>query len=264
MKKYLALYRMAFQDVFSDPGKPVVWLMVGAAFCFCSAFIWIVVANGSNKVGALPLSDIVTYYLFLFVFWYVIGGMFSMIMENTIYRGKLSSELLKPVFPFARCIVWEQGWKTFNVILAVPMLGLFGFLFRDYLDFSVTLPAVLAALPAILLAFFLFILFDFCLGCITFWSNSLEGLYNLLWPIRNVFGGWLAPVALLPGTLHTIAVFLPFRYFFNFPVELLKNQLIRGEIILGYGIELVWVLLLFVTAVFLYKAGLKRYEASGN
>lgn len=259
-----SLFKIGFQDVFSDPAKSIIWVLVSASFCFCAAFIWTAVADGTGRVGELSLSSVLIHYFFLFLFWYVIGGMFSMLMGKAIYRGELSNELLRPVFPFAKYILWEQGWKAVNIFIVVPILIIFIIIFNQYLDFSISLFNLLITLPSLLIACCIFMLFDFCLGCLTFFTGQIEGVYNLLWPVRNIFGGWLVPVALLPDLLHKIAVLLPFRYFFNFPVELLQNQLEQKEIITGYLIAILWVIILFFLSRVLYKAGLKRYEAFGN
>ncbi|GIV96368.1 MAG: hypothetical protein KatS3mg057_1025 [Herpetosiphonaceae bacterium] len=79
-----------------------------------------------------------------------------------------------------------------------------------------------------------------------------------------LFAGQVAPIALLPGALHTLAVVLPYRYALSFPVEVLVGNLSRGEVWTGLAIQLAWLAIIGVLYRFVWNKGLKHYVAVGG
>ena len=74
----------------------------------------------------------------------------------------------------------------------------------------------------------------------------------------------VAPIALLPEPLATLARVLPFRYMVAFPVEVLTGQLDATGILTGLGIQLLWLVVAAALARGLWATGLRRYSAIGG
>ncbi len=79
-----------------------------------------------------------------------------------------------------------------------------------------------------------------------------------------LLAGQVAPVALLPGVLHTAAVVLPFRYMAGFPVEIVTGQIPLGELGMGFAIQASWLALAMALAAALWRWGVRRYAAVGG
>lgn len=75
--------------------------------------------------------------------------------------------------------------------------------------------------------------------------------------------GQMAPLALFPGTIQTLAAILPFRWMIGFPVELLLGSLTSGEALTGVGIQTIWVILGFVMVQIIWRAGIRIHSAVG-
>ena len=89
MKKYFQIYKVALLDMFSDPGKTFIWILVGASEAFVMSFTWIAVSQGKDTIGSMKTAQVVTYYLFTFILWYIIGGTFYHMIADSISSGKL-------------------------------------------------------------------------------------------------------------------------------------------------------------------------------
>jgi len=78
-----------------------------------------------------------------------------------------------------------------------------------------------------------------------------------------LFSGRFVPLQLMPKVVQGIARYLPFQLQIYFPIQLLQNKLSTAEILQGFLVGLVWL----VIAIFLFnriwRAGIKRFSAVG-
>lgn len=264
MKKYIQIYKLTSQNIFANAGKTFIWMLVGAVESLAMILIWTAAARGQDNIGSMTVSDVVTYYLYIFIIWYIIGGTFFHIISRGIYDGELSNQLVKPIFPYAEYIIREQSWKIFGLLSSIPLLGAFTYLFSDFINFQFNLPSILLSIPAIILGMLIFGIIQFIIGNITHWYQKVGGVYGIYATLEQIFGGSIVPLALMSGIFRTISIILPFRYTFSLPIEIYLSQLTRSEILIGYSIQLMWLFGLFLIAKFIYKKGLKRYESFGN
>jgi ABC-2 type transport system permease protein len=102
------------------------------------------------------------------------------------------------------------------------------------------------------------------MALLAFWFTNSMGLIGLQDAFTFLLAGQIAPVALLPGPMQTLAIWLPFRYMMGFPVEVLMGQLTPSEIAMGFGIQLFWISVALVMSVFTWQRGLRRYTAVGG
>ena len=63
---------------------------------------------------------------------------------------------------------------------------------------------------------------------------------------------------------QTVAIVLPFRYMVGFPVEVLMGQLTAGELVVGFAMQLGWLLVAVGLYQFVWRRGLRRYSAVGG
>jgi ABC-2 type transport system permease protein len=264
MRKYFILYKLALQDQFSDAGKTFIWILVGAAESFVMAFTWMVIAQGTYEVGGLKLSEVISYYFYLFITWYIIGGVFHQMIAETIKKGNLSMYLVKPMFPYAKPILHEQAWKTFGLISGLPILILFLIVFRDNVSLEFNIERLVLSFPAVIFGAIIFGELEFIVGNVTHWTQSNVGIHHLNDLAYALFGGYLAPIVLLPVLLQQISTFVPFRYVFAFPIDIFQGRIQSKELIQYYLFQIGWAIILWFACKFIYKAGLRKYEAFGN
>jgi len=250
--------------MFSDAGKTFIWILVGASESFVMAFTWLIVSKGHDSIGSMTISQVITYYFYLFITWYIIGGTFWHLISNSIRRGELSNTLLKPIFPYAKDILLEQGWKTFGLISGIPILILFFLVFSGNLSIEFSLIHLIISLPSIILSTLIFALLQFIIGNLTHWFQKVDGVYTVYNTTSYIFGGAIAPLLLMPLGIQKAAYLLPFRYTFSFPIEIFQSLISNSQIYLGYFLQVLWLILLIILSRILYKKGLQKYESFGN
>jgi ABC-2 type transport system permease protein len=79
-----------------------------------------------------------------------------------------------------------------------------------------------------------------------------------------LLSGRIVPLKLMPGWVQTLANFLPFKWTFGFPIESLVGNMSGSSLLVGLGVQVLWIgigLLLFKYA---YGAAIKRFSAVGG
>lgn len=250
--------------MFSDAGKTFIWILVGASESFVMAFTWLIISKGQESIGQLTVSQVITYYFYLFITWYIIGGTFWHLISNSIRRGELSSQLLKPIFPYAKDILLEQGWKTFGLISGIPILILFFLTFSNTISIDFSLSNLILSIPAIILGSIIFGLMQFLVGNLTHWFQKVDGVFTVFNTLSFIFGGAIAPIILMPELVQKIAYALPFRYTFSFPIEIFQGTALGENYYRSLLVQCIWLISLLVISIYLYKKGLEKYESFGN
>jgi len=72
------------------------------------------------------------------------------------------------------------------------------------------------------------------------------------------------PLDIFPKVIVNFLQFLPFFYFLYFPLKLYLGQLQSSEIIMGMLISLGWIFLFIFINRFIWRLGLKKYDAVGR
>ena len=80
--------------------------------------------------------------------------------------------------------------------------------------------AVLAFIPALILAFLVRFLLEWTLALSAFWTTRVNAINQVYFTLMLFLAGQIAPLTLFPRWIQVIADILPFRWMLGFPVEL--------------------------------------------
>jgi ABC-2 type transport system permease protein len=224
-------------------------------------FVWATVA-GESAVGGMTRDGFIVYYLVLIFANQVTYSQANWTVGDMIRMGDFSRLLLYPMSPVYNTLASEIAGKAVMLSFVVPVtLGL-GLLLQPTI--TLTPAGVAAFVPALLLAWLLRFLWGYWLALLAFWLTRADALLALQDALIFVLAGQVAPVAVLPGFIQTLAVILPFRYMIGFPVEVLLGQLAADELLLGFGMQLGWLLVAFLLFRTFWRRGIRHYEAVGG
>ncbi len=264
MDKIWQIYRIHLYSIYGEKGEILMWAINGAAVGSVSALPWLLLGTIQSDINGRPIQAIAMYYLLTFLMWYITGGSFGWGVANLIKKGELTNFLTRPYFPLAYPIIGEQAWKTLGLIISLPIfliiinatIGLnLSFINQNsILNWLILIPATIV----------IFGLLEFIKGITAFWLIKVSGVFNLFDMFSLLFGGLIAPLYLLPNWLQIISKYLPFQYIFGFPNAVLTGQIQASEFNYGLIMSYVWVIILLVIAVIMYKLGIKKYESIGN
>ena len=182
-------------------------------------------------------------------------------IEGRIRTGKLSETLLLPVHPIFRDIAFTVATNVVSLTMIVPAAVELAGMFHPALQPPPW--AMIAFVPAVLLAAGVRFLVEWTLGLAAFWVTRLDAAYATYYMAYHFFSGQLAPLELYPAPVQAAAALLPFRWMLHFPVELLLGRLAPGEALVGFAAQAAWLLLSLVLLRRVWRAGVRQYSAVG-
>jgi ABC-2 type transport system permease protein len=224
--------------------------------------VWSSVAQTTGgRVGGWSPSDFAAYYL---IGMWVAHLTFTWLMHEFEYRvrqGQFSPLLLKPLHPIHKDIADNIGYKLITApVLALATLVLV-YAFEPRID--APLWAVVAFVPALLLAFFVHFLSGWTIALAAFWMTRVAAVNEVYFVLGTFLSGAWVPLALLPGPLQVLSWLLPFRWHQAFPTELLMGRLTPQDTAIGLGMQLLWCGITFAVWRLLWDRAVGQYTAVG-
>lgn len=224
-------------------------------------FVWMTAA-GAGDIGGFGRSEFVVYYLLAIVVNQFTYPVSNWTVGDVIRMGLFSHWLLRPVPAVFEAIATDIATKMVCVPFVAALATAIGLVLRPAIDFSLANVAVFAL--ALALAQGLRFMLGYVLALLALWSDRADALLSLNDTLGFLLAGMVAPVALLPGALQTVAMILPYRYFIGFPVEALMGRLSPAELAAGLGGQIIWLAALLAAHQWVWRRGVRRYAAVGG
>lgn len=260
--KYFRTFLFALQTEMQYRANLVMWFVVGAIGPLTMVMVWFAILGEKSSIGGYTKGDFVIYYLLMTFGWYIVGGEFSRQIGRAIKNGEMNITLLKPYNIVLAEAAKEQAWKLTSLIVSMPALLLVVYLMRDYISWRVNPEQGGWILLSLFLGAIIFALIQAIIGIFAFWVTEIWPFAEMMDVVLNLFGGMLAPIALLPEMVQKITVFLPFRYIFYEPTNMiLGNNIEPWHVIWKQALSIVALYLIFKTT---WRRGLRRYEGIGG
>jgi ABC-2 type transport system permease protein len=99
---------------------------------------------------------------------------------------------------------------------------------------------------------------------LAFWVLEVATFIFILFAFESVAAGHLFPLDMLPAPILRLIEFTPFPYMLYFPVRVYLGRAEGVDLLLGLGIQTLWVLAAYALARWVWKRGVKYYSAVGG
>ena len=225
--------------------------------------VWTSIANVKGSVNGFTANDFVTYYMVLLICAQITSNIIIHTFAYKIQDGTLSGELIKPIHPMlTNALVNNIAFKMLTILGLIPIWIILFFLFKP--DFSsVTLSGVLLSIPAMILGFFIGYLLSAAITSLAFWTTRVYSIHEFYFAIILLFSGQFVPLPLMPKVIQDIAQYLPFQLFMYYPIQLILGKLTTEQIIQGYVMAGVWLVISILFFNWVWRNGVKQYSAVG-
>ncbi len=256
-----ALLRIGVSEVVAYRAEFFVWMLTTSLPLVMLA-LWSQVASEAPFRG-FGSADFVAYYLCVLIARNLTGSWVSWHLEDEIRRGVLSLRLLRPVHPFFTFGATHLATVPLRGLVALPVAVVL--LASSGADSLTRAPAQLAWLgPSLTLAWLLAFGIQFALGSLAFFLERSTAIVEVYFGVFAVLSGYLVPLELLPGWLRAVAEASPFRGIIAIPVELATRPAlgVAGAARL-VGIQALWAAAVVVLMSWLWRRGVRRFEAFG-
>ena len=240
----------------------LIWMISHVLEPLIYLIVWSTVSyTGGGSVGDYTTQQFAAYFIILMLVNHVTYTWIMYEFEYRVREGTFSVALLKPVHPIHSDIADNISSKLITLPLMVLIAVGLAMIFHPTM--SPPFWALLAAIPALLLAFALRFLLEWTLAQSAFWTTRVGAMNQIYFVLVLFLSGQIAPLTLFPASVQVLAAILPFRWMIGFPVELLLGRLTPAECLTGLGAQSIWLLIAFGLLRYVWRAGVKEYSAVG-
>jgi ABC-2 type transport system permease protein len=226
--------------------------------------VWSTIAESqpSGSVDGFTPGTFAAYY----IVWTLVRNMNIVFTpygwEERIREGELSGALLRPIHPIHQDLAYFTGWKLVAIVYWIPIAIVLSVAFRPELSPDVLQCCVFFI--AIWGAFLIRSLLLWALGLVTFWTTRVGAIYELFFIAELLLSGRLVPMKLLPEWAQTLAWAFPFQWTFAFPITALTGPITQRELLVGVGMQLLWIAVGAVIVKIVWPRAVRRYSAVGG
>jgi ABC-2 type transport system permease protein len=256
IRKYIALLRMKYVEMLAYRLATIVWMTGAIVQPLITMVVWMNIDPSQ--------SDAFIFYFMAVIFVERMTSAWDVWeLDHDIRDGTFSNYIIRPLHPIHWAIAENIVYKVLFLVILVPIWTVAA-LFVPALRFDVTGGQALLFLTAVLVGAALRFLLSYACGLLGFWITKVTAVYSLLEVISLFLSGRIAPLSMLPPLLQHWSVFLPFRYMIGFPIDIITGVINQKEIMTGFWIAFIWVVLFIIAVQWLWKAGLKKNQAVGG
>lgn len=184
-------------------------------------------------------------------------------LPSKIWDGSIATEFLRPISFKGRMIAENVGNALFNLLFRfAPCLIIALFTVGVNAPAS---PAMLAlfVLSAVL-GFGVLWTISFAVQMTAFWLINIWSLITIKNVFVNVLSGSMIPLWFMPKELTSVLNFMPFSSVYFTPVQIYLGQLSFEEITLKCGIQLAWIIVIYLLGNILWRKGQKKLIVQGG
>lgn len=258
------LIKLGIQVDLQYKARSIMWMMHSLIWVFVFSAVWLSIYSEDQIIEGFSRYDIVTYFIGLLIIEHIVESFIAEDLNRKIREGGVSQLLLKPVSIMRYLYFDHLGYRITRI--GVYLLVFSGaFLFFDA-PFSVPqhwymwLFMILAMIIGNFIAFFL----SFIIGCLAFWFEEISHFIMVYWIVTTIPRGWSGPIDFLPTTLRHVFELLPWNYILYFPLMLFLEKRSGPEMLTGFAVATVWMIILFFVCTWVLKKSIKKYNAVGN
>lgn len=239
----------------------ILWILNGFIGPFMALMVWLTVSIGENF--PLNSSELTTYFLSSTLVVRLTQSWSLESIGRRIKKGVFSQYLIRPSPYFLNDLANNLSTKIFRILTLFPFLIFFYLIFQSNFEINLLKEKFILFLLASILGFLINYSFQNAVALLAFWTTEINGITRTLELIGGFFSGSFIPIILMPDTLRKVMIFLPFRFFVSFPIEVFLTDL-QTNIPAGFLIGLFWLLFWFSLWRVLFSIGVKKYSAVGG
>jgi ABC-2 type transport system permease protein len=264
-RKYISLLRAGIMESLHFRMSALVLFFGNLVYIAIIFYLWkaIYASSPTDVVNGMTFTDTLIYVVLASSLFSFMEMYFVWDIGRSIQSGKIVLELIKPM-GYRHYLFWSYS----------------GSLVTNF--FSVFLPTFIvieivtkgAVVPGLNLVFFVLAVImgvvinyniDLFVGTLCLYTESIWGINIMKQVIVLLFTGATIPIAFFPEPLGTIAKCLPFQSIYNTPLSLLLNkEPDMVSVLTSLGIQLAWVIVMYLITQLFWRVSLKQITVNGG
>ena len=259
--KYFAILKISAKDMLSFRTDFVLTFVMRILYPLVMVFVWAVVFKTTNvaKIGTYNFTGMIAYFFIASVIELAVFTDLPYSMQHDIKHGSITQKISMPI-AYIRYILSSSMINNFiwSSIIGIPLLVLITFVFGLHVSAAHFMMFVFTLAIGVSIAYSL----EFIIGCISVYTNDINGILTFEGIMASLFGGALIPITLFPGAIGKAIGLLPFQFMFYLPITAFTGSAAIGPKVLLIG--LVWLVAFIIIGYFIWKNAFKKITSAGG
>ncbi len=263
MQKYFILFKTSIVEATSYRGTLVIWVLNTLFWMSAFPLVWWHVYGANDDLEGISKSTMLAYFFLMPVFDAMVTSWAYDNIEEDIKDGKMSSKLLQPVNYIAYVFFNERGAAIVRLGISLVLMSIVYYFVQDFIVFPSLSLVHLWLIPIIPISLSLYFLFCVLNGFTAFFTTRTSWFQHGWWMIQTIACGYLAPIAFYPEWAQTFLSYTPFPLLVETPLLVALNQLSTEQILRQIFVGSIWIIILILIAIPVWKKGIRRLESVG-
>ncbi len=226
-------------------------------------YLWRSIYAGSAVLRGMTFHETFVYVALGSAIFILLKTYADWFISNEIREGMIAVYLTKPVDYQFYALSVSAGWALMNLTaVSLPTMIMLVFVFQVPFELG---PGLLLFPLSLLLAFLLSFCFDYFIGILGFYSESVWGMSITKEIFITVLSGALIPLQFFPDWLQRILLLLPFQAIYHIPLMMVTRPGQGWDVLLAMlGVQAVWVIAAFLVTRLFYNQAVKVLRVAGG
>ncbi len=263
-RKYLTVARLAMQEAAAYRLNHFLSFVVAAVPLLGLLLLWDQVLGPQGRLAGFTRGEMLTYFILTRWLYELTGPAVWWDITYEIYEGDLAFHLLRPqrydLYHFALILGSTLPYALVGLAVVVP--------FALSVGAAWVWPPSVGAWAAfgvsVALAIALAFQFTFLFSLSAFWLEDTGGVSLLTYFVVPLAAGSLLPLDLFPRPVAALLHALPFAQLLYFPAQVYLGRVSGAAWLSGVGVQLAWLVGLFLLNGWVWRRGLRRFRAVGG
>ena len=265
---YLPFALNEIKTQMSYKGAFYLYLFISTFSSFIAYFLWSAIygSSGGAVLGGLTRDEMTVYIFMVYVTSSMVAISTSEWVSEDVVKGTVAMQLIKPIDYRLSLISRAVGQMIYRFLLPAVFIWVGLELYQHFvLGLSFTPIANIGLyLVSCLLSFLIFVLFDFCVGMIAFFTSYIFGLILVKEALLSFLTGQLIPLSFFPEAVQRIFEYLPFSSMIYAPVMIYLGKYQGSELLWVLVRQGAWVLILYGLGTLIWNRVTKRLVVLGG
>lgn len=267
LRVYLPFAVNELKSLMAYRGAHFLFMLISTFGVFISYFLWSVIyASSPNSVlGGLSYSEIVVYIFMVYVTGFTSVSISEWVSQDVV-KGSVAMQLIKPI-DYRMSLIFRASGEMVYHFIAPSVFIWIGLELYKYFVLGVAFTSIANValyLLSCMMSFLIYVLFDFCIGMVAFFTSYVFGLYMVKEAVMSFLTGQLIPLSFFPGIVQRIFDFLPFSSMTYTPVMIYLGKYQAGELAFVLLRQAFWVIALYAIGSLVWKQVVKRLTVLGG
>lgn len=265
---YWPFARSVIQRILSYRLNFFMFIAGGLLRTFIMYYLWkaIFMSSSQSSLAGFTLQEMVVYVFISDITARLVHSSPDEIIGEEVKQGSIAINLIRPINYHTRLLFDSLGDVIHQfAIIALPLwIGLITVRYVTIGEIPPSLSTLLFYSLSLVLSFGILFLFNFCFGLLAFYTTNIWGLSHVKYAVRRFLSGELIPILFFPLWAQKVLLFLPFSVMNYTPVMIYLRKYTGIELLKALGIQMIWVMFLFVLSQWLWKKAMQKLTILGG